>query len=150
MTQFFRALPRVAVLAESSPQALFDSVKEAYYGTDAAAAAAASMASWLVRYAARARQELQTRARASRDSAEAIFTARVARMNAVNPIYVPRNYLVQVAIDRAQEGDLTELKTLMDVLRRPYEEQPGREAYAARRPEWARHRAGCSMLSCSS
>jgi serine/tyrosine/threonine adenylyltransferase len=150
MTQFFRSLARVSVLAESSPQALFDSVKEAYYGPDAAAGAAASMGSWLIRYAARAREELHVGGQPSHDPGEASSTARVARMNAVNPIYVPRNYLVQVAIDRAEEGDLTELRTLMDVLRRPYEEQVGREAYAARRPEWARHRAGCSMLSCSS
>ena len=72
------------------------------------------------------------------------------RMNGRNPLYVPRNWLVQQVIDRVQGGDLRALDELMDVLRRPYDEQPGREAYAGKRPEWARHKPGCSMLSCSS
>ena len=75
---------------------------------------------------------------------------RPPRMNAVNPKYVPRNYLAQQAIDALQNGDASVLERLMDVLKRPYDEQPAHDALAERRPEWARHRAGCSALSCSS
>ncbi len=75
---------------------------------------------------------------------------RRAAMDAVNPLYVPRNYLAQQCIDAAEQGDLAPLHAWMDTLRHPYTAQPGREHHAARRPDWARERPGCSMLSCSS
>jgi len=93
-----------------------------------------SMPGWLQRYAARAKDE----------------PGRVERMNRANPKYVFRNYLAQLAIDALERGDASVLERLMRVLERPYDEQPGEEDLAARRPEWARSRAGCSALSCSS
>lgn len=133
MTLFFRALARLDTDAPNL--ATFDS---AFYTDENRRKVEADLHDWLKAYAARSQRDPLPR------------TEQIRRMNAANPCYVPRNYLAQQAIDKAGQGDASELLTLLDVLRRPYEEQAGREAYAARRPDWARHKAGCSMLSCSS
>jgi len=75
---------------------------------------------------------------------------RVAEMRTANPKYVFRNYLAVQAIEAMEQGDPSVLERLMRVLQRPYDEQPENEDLAARRPDWARDRAGCSALSCSS
>jgi uncharacterized protein YdiU (UPF0061 family) len=75
---------------------------------------------------------------------------RAEGMNRANPKYIFRNYLAVLAIEALEKGDASPLERLMRVLARPYDEQPQEEDLAARRPEWARERAGCSALSCSS
>jgi uncharacterized protein YdiU (UPF0061 family) len=75
---------------------------------------------------------------------------RKEKMNAVNPKYVLRNYMSQLAIDEADKGNYTLIDALFQLLKKPYSEQPENEKWFAKRPEWARNKVGCSMLSCSS
>src|SRR5690606_33281550 len=63
--------------------------------------------------------------------------ARARAMDAVNPLYVLRNHLAEQAIQAAKAGDAGEIDILLDLLRDPYTERPGREAYAALPPDWA-------------
>jgi uncharacterized protein YdiU (UPF0061 family) len=136
MTLFFRGLSRV-VIEPAAPAEYPAVLREAFYGQVSDAHLAKGL-EWLKRWWQRTRREDVPPAELAR------------RMDAVNPKYVLRNYLAQEAIDAAHAGDNSKVLALLDVMRRPFDEQPGREAYAARRPDWARFKPGCSALSCSS
>ena len=75
---------------------------------------------------------------------------RKTKMDLVNPKYVLRNYMSQLAIDAADKGDYSLIDELYQLLKKPYDEQPKYQKWFAKRPEWARNKVGCSMLSCSS
>lgn len=93
-----------------------------------------SFDAWAVQYRQRLRQEN------SQDG------QRRAAMRAVNPKYVLRNYLAQVAIEKAQNKDFSEVAKLLAILEKPYDEQPEHENYAALPPDWASE----LEVSCSS
>ncbi|MGZ5174315.1 MAG: protein adenylyltransferase SelO [Burkholderiales bacterium] len=142
MTLFFRLLAHVRTDASAESgedKSLVEPLRRAFYAEDAFASLHVSrLAAWLRRYVARVRED------ATPD------IARRERMNHANPKYVLRNYLAQQAIDALENGDSSVLERVMSVLQHPYDEQPGHEELAERRPEWARHKPGCSALSCSS
>lgn len=142
MTIFFRTLGDIDVTAVDSSlsdETLVAPILGAYYLPDEMTGETlARTADWFRRYVA-----LST-------SIDRTPAQRTAAMHAVNPKYVLRNYLAQLAIDQAETGSFDMIHELLDLLRRPFDEQPEHEQHAGLRPDWARDRVGCSMLSCSS
>jgi len=88
---------------------------------------------WAAQYRSRLRQESSSDSR------------RRLAMQAINPKYVLRNYLAQVAIEKAQNKDFSEVARLLSILEKPFDEQPEHAAYAALPPDWAsRLEVSCS------
>ncbi|UVE18296.1 YdiU family protein [Pseudomonas sp. LS44] len=120
-SQFFRRL------GEEAPQSTLAVLREEF-------ADLAGFDAWSTEYRARVDQEGGSQAE------------RRTRMHAVNPKYILRNYLAQQAIEAAERGDYAPVRELHAVLSRPFDEQPGREPYAERPPDWGKH----LEISCSS
>ncbi|MGZ8160952.1 MAG: protein adenylyltransferase SelO [Methylobacter sp.] len=139
MTIFYRKLAELVMDVELSDDAIIAPLMEAYYVPEQITDDyKARLGNWLRSYIKRVQNS-------GVDDA-----VRRKTMNAVNPKYVLRNYLAQLAIDKAEQGDFSMVNELLELLRHPYDEQPGKEEFASKRPDWAKQRAGCSMLSCSS
>ncbi|MDO9387738.1 MAG: YdiU family protein [Thiobacillus sp.] len=95
----------------------------------------AAFDAWAARYAAALRQQ------------GSLDAERSKAMRAVNPKYILRNHLAEIAIRRAtDERDYSEINRLHALLTRPFDEQPEYEAYAAEPPDWAKQ----IEVSCSS
>ena len=129
-TLFFRNLSDIGAPVPDDDHAAVALLGDLFYDEAKRAEHVTALASWLRRWQPQA--------------------LRREGMPRVNPRYVLRNYLAQQAIVRAAAGDASMVHELLETMRRPYEEQSGREAFSAKRPDWAKQRPGCSMLSCSS
>jgi uncharacterized protein YdiU (UPF0061 family) len=65
-------------------------------------------------------------------------------MDRVNPVYIPRNHLVEKALAAATDGNLNPLERLLDAVTAPYDERPGFERYAAPAPpDFGAYRTFC-------
>ena len=136
MTIFFRTL---SSFKKEQPEKGVELIQDAFYTPDTIKGNVLNnWKQWFANYAKRLEDETT--------SAE----ERQQQMNKVNPKYVLRNYMAQLAIDKADKGDTSLLEEMYLLLKEPYSEQPKFEHWFAKRPEWARHKVGCSMLSCSS
>ncbi|MEH0699662.1 protein adenylyltransferase SelO [Vibrio owensii] len=125
-TRFFRELSNLDV---KSPQAVID----LFIDREAASA-------WVDLYLARCELEVD-------DHGEQVSAqTRCEKMRRTNPKYILRNYLAQLAIDKAEEGDFSEVNRLAELLKRPYDEQPEFDDYAKLPPEWGKK----MEISCSS
>ncbi|AMP09761.1 hypothetical protein CAter282_1998 [Collimonas arenae] len=122
-TRFFRSLGNLRLDDASADAPLRDQFIDR-----------AAFDAWALQYRARLRMEN------SQDS------ARKLAMDASNPKYVLRNYLAQIAIEKAQNKDFSEVRKLLQILENPFDEQPQHAQYAELPPDWARG----LEVSCSS
>lgn len=140
MTLFFRELSQFSKDTSISEDGEFLKIIESafYKKEEVQSDILKKWTTWFLNYQGRLQKESLT------------DTERQQKMNTVNPKYVLRNYMAQVAIDAADNSDFSIVSELFDLLKQPYAEQSTMEKWYAKRPEWAREKVGCSMLSCSS
>ncbi len=136
MTIFFRNLSQ---FKKEHPELGIELIKNAFYlPNEIKSDVLNNWNQWFTDYANRLKEETIS------------YDQRKEQMNTINPKYVLRNYMAQLAIDKADTGDYSLIEEFYQLLKNPYSEQSNSEQWFAKRPEWARHKVGCSMLSCSS
>jgi uncharacterized protein YdiU (UPF0061 family) len=137
MTIFFRKLSQIK--KEESAEDAFELIKESFYKVEEVIDKTNdSWMYWFTQYLNRLQQESIS------DS------DRKVAMDKVNPKYVLRNYMSQLAIEAAEKEDYSLIEELHLLLKNPYQEQDKYQKWFAKRPDWAREKIGSSMLSCSS
>lgn len=141
MTLFFRRLADINISLDQGADIMtpfMQMLADVSYQESLEPQVAADFQDWFSRYCERSKQDPRP------------ADGRRKQMHAVNPLYVLRNYLAQEAIEDAEQGDYALLHELQSVLKNPYTYQEGKDRFTRKRPDWAKQKAGCSMLSCSS
>jgi uncharacterized protein YdiU (UPF0061 family) len=138
MTIFFRELATIPLSVDTIQDRITPLLTAYYQPEQMDETYRRQLADWLEQYAHRLQQDPQNPEQ------------RKQSMDRANPRFVLRNYLAQLAIDKVLAGEYSLVMELLEVLRHPYDDQQDKAHFAEKRPEWARHRPGCSMLSCSS
>jgi uncharacterized protein YdiU (UPF0061 family) len=142
MTIFFRNLSKMSkelLVPEKEELSFLVPVVDAFYQPEEIKGEVLFLwKDWMNRYAERLQKETKSDA------------DRKLVMDQVNPKYVLRNYMSQLAIDAADKGDYSIVAELFQLLKKPYDAQLKSEKWFGTRPDWAKTKVGCSMLSCSS
>jgi serine/tyrosine/threonine adenylyltransferase len=137
-TIFFRNLSNYKKNTTSKTNIL-KSIEDAFYSPqEIVSELKISWEKWIQKYLQRLQIEAQS------------DTQRKTSMNQINPKYIWRNYIASQVIEDIEKWDTTSLEACMKMLEKPYDEAPEFEKYFAKRPDWAKEKVGCSMLSCSS
>lgn len=135
-TIFFRMLSKINIENHKNWQEIFS---PSFYQADTLnKEKKRSWETWIERYTHRIKTDMSSE------------KSRIELMNASNPKYILRNYMFQMAIDQADQGDYSLISELHNLSKQPYNEQPENEKWFKKRPDWARNKIGSSMLSCSS
>ena len=127
-TLFWRQLSQ-AVVAQSTTSTLTDA---GWSGVTDMVLDRPRLLAWLARYTER--------------TGQSSFAAMGQQMLRTNPKFVLRNHLAETAIRQAKLGDFSEIEVLHNLLKSPFDEHSGMQAYADLPPDWA----GQLEISCSS
>ena len=141
MTIFYRKLAdagRWNTAEVGNHEFILESFAEAFYSERPSSNEHKNIIDWIQLYHLRINREPK------------LLDQRIARMNATNPVFVPRNYQVQEVLDDLEKGQHLSLKQMMEAFKTPYVMNSATTRWFRKRPEWARKRPGCSALSCSS
>ena len=137
-TLFFRSLSQINAKNVGTETSEILIRETSYLGASILEPKMTDWHSWLAWYTGRLQAE------------NSVDAERILAMNAVNPRFVLRNYMVQLAIEAAEKGDYSKIDSLYQFSKTPYLQLDGDDVWFVKSQDWAFEKPGCSMLSCSS